>query len=319
MSAHGDTAALRAFLAEELARPAQPAATAMAAALAQEKGAQVAAVLFYGSCLRSGALKDMMLDFYLLVDDYAAFYGARLPAWGNAACPPNVYYHEWRDGDGTVYRAKYAVYTLADFAEACLPQARSISVWARFAQPARLVWARDDSARHAVVDAAAEAVTTFVQLARPLAAQQVSIADFWAAGFAATYGAELRAEAKGRPGLIVEQDAGRYAQITPLALQAAGLVATVEDERIAFARDVPGAAVRSAQAAWRVRQRRGKWISVVRLIKAAFTFDGGIDYLAWKIERHAGTPVQIKPWHRRVPALAGLIWFVRLRLRGAVR
>jgi len=40
-----------------------------------------------------------------------------------------------------------------------------------------------------------------------------------------------------------------------------------------------------AAARWRRLQRRGKWLSVIRLAKASFTYAGGIDYLAWKINR----------------------------------
>ena len=35
---------------------------------------------------------------------------------------------------------------------------------------------------------------------------------------------------------------------------------------------------------------------------------GGIDYLAWKINRHAGTAITITPWQRRHPILAGHRW-----------
>src|SRR3546814_15877646 len=36
---------------------------------------------------------------------------------------------------------------------------------------------------------------------------------------------------------------------------------------------------------WRILQQRGKRLTVLRLAKASFTFAGGIDYLAWKINR----------------------------------
>src|SRR3546814_13176883 len=42
---------------------------------------------------------------------------------------------------------------------------------------------------------------------------------------------------------------------------------------------------------WRILQQRGKRLTVLRLAKASFTFAGGIDYLAWKINRHAGTAI----------------------------
>ena len=46
-------------------------------------------------------------------------------------------------------------------------------------------------------------------------------------------------------------------------------------------------------------------LSVARLAKASATFAGGVDYIAWKINRHAGTDIQIKPWQRRWPLARG--------------
>ena len=65
--------------------------------------------------------------------------------------------------------------------------------------------------------------------------------------------------------------------------------------------------------------RRHRTLSLVRLAKAATTFAGGADYLAWKINRHAGTAIVVRPWQRRWPILGGLILLPRLFLRGAIR
>ena len=50
----------------------------------------------------------------------------------------------------------------------------------------------------------------------------------------------------------------------------------------------------------------------VRLVKAAFTFDGAARYAAWKIERHTGVPIMLTPWRERHPILAapGVLWRV---------
>jgi hypothetical protein len=58
---------------------------------------------------------------------------------------------------------------------------------------------------------------------------------------------------------------------------------------------------------------------MLRLLKAAFTFDGGADYVVWKIGRHRGVRLQLSPWQRRFPLLAapGIYW--QLRRRGILR
>ena len=67
------------------------------------------------------------------------------------------------------------------------------------------------------------------------------------------------------------------------------------------------------------RRIEGKLLTVARLTKAAFTFSGGIDYLAWKINRHAGTQIVITDWQRRHPLLAAVTLVPRLLRQGAVR
>jgi hypothetical protein len=54
-------------------------------------------------------------------------------------------------------------------------------------------------------------------------------------------------------------------------------------------------------------------------MKASFTFQGGADYLAWKIERHSGQKITLKPWQRRHPIVAGALMLPALRRKGAIR
>src|SRR5881628_2255764 len=143
---------LRDLVAEELNLPVDPRASAMAAAIAAKHGAASRAVLFYGSCLREKQLDGLMLDFYLIVSDYGAAYGRSWLATANRLIPPNVFPFE-HDG----LAAKYAVLSEADFERECSLRARSVSVWARFAQPSRLVWAADEAARERAVEAVAHA------------------------------------------------------------------------------------------------------------------------------------------------------------------
>ena len=58
---------------------------------------------------------------------------------------------------------------------------------------------------------------------------------------------------------------------------------------------------------------------MLRLAKASLTFAGGAEYIVWKINRHAGTDIQLRPWQRRHPLLAGLSLLPRLLKSGAVR
>ncbi|CCW16591.1 FIG01224365: hypothetical protein [Sphingobium indicum BiD32] len=280
----------------ELLQPADPRAAAMAGALAAKYPQAARAVLFYGSCLREANLDGLMLDFYLIVSGYRAAYGKSWLARANRLIPPNVFPFEH---NGLI--AKYAVLSEADFARLCSGRADNVSVWARFAQPSRLLWVADDDARQRAIAAVAQAAPTLLSLARPMSEQGDAL-SLWKAGFDLTYRAELRAERKGRSLSIVDADPDRYRRFGEAAL-ADGLPPSPDQ-----------AALR-----WRQLQRRGKWLSVVRLAKASFTYAGGIDYLAWKINRHAGTAIVIKPWQRRWPLLGAVTLLPRLFRSGSIR
>ncbi len=300
------TGGLAALVAAELAEPLDARVEAIALAVAAQYGSASRAVLFYGSCLRERQLGGLMLDFYLIVSDYRAAYGRGWLATANRLLPPNVFPFA---ADGLT--CKYAVLSEADFVRLCGPETDNPSVWARFAQPARLAWAADDAARRMVVDAISLAAPTLIARTLPTLDAACSIAerplDAWRAAFALTYAAELRAERTTRSGSIVDGDPDRYRRFTPSVLEAAQALAPSRQTH------------RQALRGWRSTQRRGKLLTLLRLAKASATFAGGLDYLAWKINRHAGTQITIRSWQRRWPILGAITLLPRLLAKGAVR
>jgi len=278
------------LVADELAMPVDARVSEMAAAVAAKHGAASRAVLFYGSCLRGVALDGAMLDFYLIVSDYRSAFARRWQAAANRLVPPNVF--PFANGGLT---AKYAVLSEADFHRLCGPETLNVSVWARFAQPSRLVWARDEEARQRAVAAVARAAPTLLGAAGREEGEDVL--DWWRRAFALTYSAELRAERKGRGGSVVDSDRERYRRFGEAA---APLIA-------------------ANAGRWALRRLQGKALSVLRLAKASATYAGGADYIAWKINRHAGTDIELKPWQRRYPLLGAISLLPKLLKSGAIR
>jgi hypothetical protein len=276
----------------ELALPVDPRVAAMGAALAAQYPGSARAVLFYGSCLRESELDGLMLDFYLIVSDYGDAYHQRWLAAANRLIPPNVFPFQ---SDGLI--AKYAVLSEADFHRLNGAETRNVSVWARFAQPSRLVWTVDDTAAARAVSAVARAAPTLLAAAGRVAGEDML--DWWRRAFRLTYSAELRAERKARAQSVVDADPDRYRRFGPPAAAA-----------------IPA---KAKSGGWLRRRLEGKGLSIVRLAKASLTYAGGIDYLAWKINRHAGTAIEIKPWQRRWPLLAALTLVPRLMKSGAIR
>lgn len=294
---------IRDLVAAELSEPVDPRITSIAQAIAARHRPSSRAVLFYGSCLRERTLEGRMLDFYLIVSKYQSAYHKRWLATANRLIPPNVFYFEW---DGLA--CKYAVLSEADFARECGVSAWTASVFARFSQPSRLVWAADDGARERSISSVASAAPALLELARPTLPDKEGkdVLRLWKKAFQLTYGAEVRAERTSRPDAIVDSDPDRYRRFA----KAAGYP---DDQSITNARQ------RTSKSAWRRLQRKGKRASILRLIKASFTFAGGAQYIAWKINRHAGTRIELKPWQRRHPLLAGISLLPRLLKSGAIR
>ena len=324
--------ALVAFVQAELGAEQPAAVQGIAAAISDAvnsssiSGDTVVGVLFYGSCLRTGETKDKILDFYVLVDDYRQAYATRLMGLANRILPPNVFYLEWTDPDkggsntADTLRAKYAVVGLDDFIRRASGETLDLTIWARFSQPSVLVSAKDASLEQAIARAVAAAALTTVAEALPVMHAGDKSRDIWAGAFSLTYSAELRSESADKGEELYALDQARYDALTPLILD--NLAVPYGDDlvgEIALAEEPEPRACRKSKWRWRRRRANGKTLSVLRLLKASFTFDGGIDYLAWKISRHSGVKIEITPWQRRHPILAGLVLFWTLRRRGAFR
>ncbi len=301
---------LRSILAEELQRKLPSAVTTLAAQLAERAHGAASAVLFYGSNLRDARL-DGVLDFYVLLDRVGAWPGPRLAALANRLLPPNVGYIETTI-DGQPLRAKYALISVAQFRRGVSPAALDTTLWARFSQPCCCVWARSDADREAATDAVRQAVVTAAGWAAELGPAHGDALAYWRALFAHTYAAELRVEKSARGDDLVARDAERYARLLPEAWHAAGIAfeSTAQGQ---LAPRLSASARAAAARRWAVRRRLGKPLNIARLLKAAFTFDGAMDYVRWKVERHSGVRLVLTDWQRRHPLLAAPGLYRRLR------
>ncbi|GAC1622151.1 MAG: hypothetical protein NVS9B10_05770 [Nevskia sp.] len=301
----------------ELALPLPAGIATMAAWLAAQGHGTAVAVLFYGSNLRSGAL-DGVLDFYVLVDSLRGWYRHWLPAAANRVLPPNILYFE-RDQEGRTLRAKVAVLRVDQFRAAMRAGSLDTTMWARYSQPAGLAWVRDEAGRHHCGVAIAQAVVSAGRWAARLGPAAGRAEDYWEALFRRTYGAELRVEKASRAQAITAWAEARYTALLPLAWRSGGTAFALEDGNGLLQPAVTPLQRRLAQAGWTLRHLLGKPLNFLRLVKSAYTFDGGVDYLLWKIERHSGVKFELKPWQRRHPILAapGVIW--QLRRRGVIR
>lgn len=310
-SAEGPDAECDLRCAQQLARPvdARIAKCAQHLARAITAEGECAAVLFYGSNLRSNSLEGV-LDFYILTHGPQS---ERI--W------PRVSYHE-AEIEGHNLRAKIARMSLEKFVQAARGASLDTTIWARFVQPSALIWHSDERARMQVVEAVASAAASAARLAAALGPSRGQESEFWRALFRATYRAEFRVEAPGREEAILSANGAHFDGLLPLAWRQAGIAFDVTDTHLA-----PQLSHRERRKVlrwWTWRRRLGKPLNIVRLLKASATFEGAARYAAWKIERHSGIAVKITPWREAHPLLAapGVLWHVwreRRRMRDGPR
>lgn len=305
-------------IAEELARPAPAAAQLLTRAILERHGESVAAVIFYGSCLRKQT-HEGVLDFYVVVDSYRTAYRSLYLRLANALIPPNVFFLS-RDTELGSLRCKYAVISRAAFERGVSPGCRVPYFWARFSQPALVSYARDEDARDLALRGCTESVLTLIQrlgvfLPDQDGVQRFSPAALWHEALRRTYSSELRTESDETVRGHYDAESERYDAITGPALrtlQERGWLAEVDARGPAFEVRTSPARLRRARLRWQLAIPLGKALAFVRLVKNATTFGDWVPYVLWKLERHTGRPIEVSDRQRRHPFLFG--WPVLARL-----
>jgi hypothetical protein len=138
----------------------------------------------------------------------------------------------------------------------------------------------------------------------------------WTGGLLLTYSAELRSE---RPERIRGLYRDAAAEMQPVTRALATAQGWSSPRPGVYANPTTRRGRWMGTIGWIARRALGKLLSVLRLLKASFTFAGGLPYLAWKIERHSGVKLEITPFMRRFPRLGAMSAFWRTWWRGGFR
>lgn len=283
----------------------------------QQHGDSILAILVYGSWLRGQ--RDTMPDLYVLLDDYHTLDSA-WQGWLCKLLPPNVYHVRQppdRAAGNPALRGKVALLTLGRFCRAVQGDFHSY-FWARFAQPCDILYARNETVRAELGSAFRAASNTFIRKVLPAMDQRFTSEDLWTRGFSLTYGCELRTESKNRGASIYEFNRLYFDQaVQDFARE--NTVLSGPEPAGAYLNVASSVARKTSPLVWTTRRIQGKWLSVLRLLKAAFTFDEPLEYLLWKIERHSGLYIEPTARQLKHPLIFAwpLLW--KLRKQGAIR
>ena len=305
---------------KQTSRPVPTGIEALRAEILARHGQATAAILFYGSCFRKGDAFDGLVDLYVLVDNYRSAYRRRLHAVVNKLLPPNVYYLEVAY-NGKTLRAKYTVISVADFQRGTSPDWFHSYIWGRFAQPTGILYVRNERAAEVVHAALAQSVVTFMTQALPLVPEKFGARDVWHLGLLYSYRSELRAERPEKLVRLFDAAPQHYEQMTEAAMDLIPyrIDRLTDAEPSRYQAHISSRKRFGNRWAWRLRFVQGKILSMLRLLKALFTFKGGIDYVLWKIERHSGVSIEVAPRLRRLPFVGIFVIFWKLYRRGAFR
>lgn len=279
-------------------------------------GASLLAIVYYGACLRDGDPYAGLIDFYVVLDRCGPPGQSRVGGLFNRLVPPNVYYLERTASEGLL-RCKYAVLGITQL-EAGAARGFQSSIWGRFAQPVALVYARRANDGRRVRAACGEAVVTLLRKALPAIGETGSAGHAFAAALALSYASELRVERAARSSDFVGANADEYARRLGHATALLPFAASIDNDGTVVC-SVPAWRRGVAAIGWPLRRIAGKLLSVLRLVKACFTFTDAVDYAAFKIERHTGVAIDVTHRLRRHPLIFGWLALWRVYKRRILR
>lgn len=308
--------ALVSEVASQCQRKVSPDYMGLVDKLKVQFGESLEAVLLYGSCMWTQNATDDVVDLYVVVNSYKEAYPESYLQHLNAWLTPNVFSLEVAI-KGFKMRSKYAVISMDDLKNGTEQWYHSY-IWARFAQPMRMLYARDEKARNVIHDALARAVLTFLRASIPALNTATTDAEaIWIKGLTLTYETELRLERDTRARYLAHKNLGDFTRLTNYAAPA--LLELVQELPQGYYQCTTGNSEhRRAMMHWQIRRWLGCIQSVLRLIKASFTFRNCTNYTAWRIKRHTGS-VPIKVKLQRHPVLFGFNVLWQLTRRGALR
>lgn len=300
---------IRGILIEELTSIVPDEVKQFAEAIADRLKHRPLGILFYGSVLRE-VDPDGILDFYVITDRPSSLNENPLATLANHVLPPNVYYMEHVIG-GQLLRAKVAFLSQRQFQKRSTIFSLDTTIWARFCQPVRMVWVRDNGSADHILQAIRQCVITASCWAALLGPEEGMPIDYWHNLFAHTYAVELRVEKKGRSHHLLQGREERYIAVLESAWHHVSLSYGIEKGGLSPL--LTTSARMKAEKNWQKIQAVGRPLNLARLVKAAFTFKDGVSYLLWKIQRHTGETIYVSLFEKKHPILTLPLFLWRAR------
>ena len=322
-------AALREAVAARVLSPGDdPALHEVAQRLVVAAGGTLDGLVFFGS-RRTGAAQANAFsayDLFVIVEAYRPFYEAMsragLSGKGPATLslvshwlPPTQYSIRL---PGSPVHVKGSVITTDTFHRETSERRRDHFCIGRLFQPSRIVHARDAATRAALVDDLTSAHAATWQWSRPWLPPAFEAGEYGREALVVSMSWEVRPEPPGRAEALweaqeKEQTPVFEALLADLAARGEVVPAAGTEGRWRPARPV------SKVETFRLKLyfRRSMARSTARWLKHVVSFEGWLDYILRKANRHGGEPLELSDRERRLPLI--FLWprvFRYLRARG---
>ena len=272
--------------------------------------ASTLAVVLYGSWLRGK--RDTVVDLYIIVDNYKNL-DSSLDKILTNFLSPNVY-QQVGSNLAKNFRVKFAVISLEHFKKRIANDFHPY-FWARFAQPTEILYVKNNQVMQVLEATFKRATKRMIIESIPMLPKQFTTEMLWETALRLTYGAELRSESKTAPQSIIETSLPELEILTKSVASECAL----KNLNDTWLNDTNRIKYFKKAVIWQTRFFIGKVLSIMRLLKAVFTFENPLDYLVWKIERHTGIKEEPTRLQRKHPLIFSwsLIW--RLYRKGGFR
>ena len=268
------------------------------------------AIVLYGSWLRGK--RDTVVDLYVIVDSYK-YLDSPLDKILTNFFSPNVY-QQVGENLAKDFRVKFAVINLEQFKKRVANDFHPY-FWARFAQPTHILYVKNIEVRQALAATFKDATKRMIKESVPMLPKKFTTEMLWETALKLTYSAELRSESDTAPQSIIKTSLPELKSLTESIASECSLKKTND----VWQNDTNRFDYLKKAAIWQTRFFIGKGLSIMRLLKAVFTFENPLDYLVWKIERHTGIKEEPTRLQRKHPLIFSwsLIW--RLYRKGGFR
>jgi len=267
-------------------------------------------LVFFGS-RRSGAARANVwsaYDVFVVVPRYRPFYqamraaglsgkGAGFMALISRWLPPTQYSIRF---EGSPVHLKAAVIRTGTFHRETSPRRVDHFCAGRLFQPSRILYARTDAIRDALVDDLVSAHAETWDWSRPWLPPRFDADAYGRSALVVSMSWEVRPEAPGRALALWDAQKGEQTPVFEALL--ASLAAR---GRIALSGDGEWAPTRPADDLetfrWTWYFRRSILRSTTRWLKHVMSFEGWLDYLLRKASRHTGEEMELSERERRWP------------------